>query len=481
MRLKYQLFIALLVASALLVALMFTVSSLSFSRGFLSYINSGEEQRVQTLVAELEQQYATDGSWNNTSNNPRLFLSLLRSSEGRRSRPGNPPRESKSELNQKRASKHNKDLKKKPHPPPPLKRLQERLILANENKEVLIGQINTTSKIAWHPITNKETVVGYIGINKLKKLHNKHDRAFEQQQRKSFAVAGLAMVLLSALLAAPLASRIVKPILKVKRTVAELSDGNFNDRINTSRRDEIGDLSSDINKLGATLESNKNSRQRHFAEISHELRTPVGVLQAELEALQDGIRPLDQSAVDSLHAETLRLSHLIEDLQTLSQADAGALDYQMQPVDIKKCVYAQIERHRQTNPDLSIQIHSPDDELLVNGDPQRLQQLLDNLFQNTARYTNLPGKLEITLSTDNSNISLVWKDSAPGVSTDALDKLFDPLFRTEHSRNRAHGGSGLGLSIVRKIVDAHHGTCNAQHSELGGLKITITLPAAGLV
>lgn len=468
MRLKYQLFIALLIASALLVALMFTVSSLSFSRGFLGYINNAEEQRIRSLVTELEQLYAEDGSWDNTQNNPRLFRSLLRArADSRRNRADN------SQPSDRKPSRP------KGQRPPPPERIQERLVLSDANKASLVGRINITKNTDWYPISHGESIVGYVGINKLKKLDNQTDRAFESQQRKSFALAAVAMVLLSALLAAPLTSRIVKPILNVKKTVAELSDGNFSDRINATRQDEIGDLSRDINKLGATLESNKDARQRHFAEISHELRTPVGVLQAELEALQDGIRPLDLSAIDSLHAETLRLNHLIEDLQTLSLADAGALDYQMQPVDIKQCVDTQIDRHRHKNPELSIAIHSPNDALLINGDPQRLQQLLDNLFQNTARYTNLPGILDITLAKDQSNITLVWKDSSPGVSTDALEKLFEPLYRTEHSRNREHGGSGLGLSIVRKIVEAHNGTCHAQHSDLGGLEITITLPAVG--
>lgn len=461
MRLKYQLFITLLIASALLVAVMFTVSSMSFSRGFLNYINNAEDQRVQSIVQELEQQFATDGSWNNTIEKRRLFRSLLRSSgEDHRRR-------------RKNDDKRNR--------PSSAERIHQRLVLTDENKNILIGQTEISNNTDWYPINHNETVVGYIGLSKLKKLDNQLDRRFERQQRKSFAIAGLAMVLLSALLAAPLTSRIVKPILKVKKTVAELSDGNFSDRIETKRKDEIGDLSRDINKLGATLESNKDARQRHFAEISHELRTPVGVLQAELEAIQDGIRPLDPSAIDSLHTETLRLNRLIEDLQALSLADAGALDYQMQLLDIKKCVVTQIERHRKANPDLDIRINSTDSEVLVSGDKQRLEQMLDNLFQNTARYTDLPGKLYIAITTDNDMVKLSWKDSAPGVSSDSLGQLFDPLFRTETSRSREHGGSGLGLSIVKKIIDTHNGTCSAQPSDLGGLEIIISLPLAGTV
>ena len=465
MRLKYQLFITLLIASALLVALMFAVSSLSFSRAFLGYINNAERQHAQTLVLELEQLYARDGSWEPVTANPKLFRSLLRSSRDHH----------RLQRENNKGPRHRGNLP----PIPPSERILKRLALTDTSKQALLGQINISKKTDWYPINHNEELVGYIGLNKLKRLDNQIDRAFEKQQRKSFALAGLAMVLLSSILAAPLTSRLVKPILKVKKTIAQLSDGNFSNRISTTRRDEIGELSRDINRLGATLEKNKKARQKYFAEISHELRTPVGVLQAELEALQDGIRPLDQLAIDSLHTEVSRLKRLIEDLQTLSLADAGALDYQMQLLDLKLCVEGVLDRHKQANPELNIQITSPQGKLLVNGDEQRLGQLLDNLFQNTTRYTRLPGELQIIMTTENNSVTLTWQDSAPGVSSDALEKLFDPLFRTEVSRNREHGGSGLGLSIVKKIVDAHNGTCSAHHSDLGGLNITLTFPDAG--
>jgi len=405
MRLKYQLFITLLIASALLVALMFAVSSASFSRGFLRYINNAEQERVQQLAAELEKQYARDGSWDNTRQNSVIIRSLLRSAGDRRW-----PRQ-------------NDDQRLRKKPPLAPNRTLQRLILTDADKHPILGRLSTSNRIDWQTINHNNEVVGYVGIKKLKKLDNKLDRTFERQQRKGFALAGLSMVLLSAVLAAPLAARIVKPILKVKKTVAELSDGNFTDRIKTTRRDEIGDLSRDINKLGATLAKNKDQRLRHFAEISHELRTPIGVVQAELEALQDGVRPLDQHAVNSLHSETLRIKRLIEDLHTMSLADAGALDYQMQAVDIVACVETQIERHRQTNPGIDIKLHTPFDVLMINADKQRLEQLFDNLLQNTVRYTNLPGKLHITLTTDHDQVTLNWKDSAPGVTPDVLDKL----------------------------------------------------------
>ncbi len=460
MRLKYQLFITLLIASALLVAVMFVVSSLSFSRGFLGYINNTDNHRLAALIPELEQQYATDGSWNNTASDTDVLKSVLRSARI----------EHRDKREEKKPSGHHGKQ------PPPHPRILNRLVLTDASNKVLHGRISKKHQPEWQEITHNNEVVGYVGLNRLSRLENQFDQAFERQQKKSFALAGLSMVLLSALLAAPLASRIVKPILKVSTTVGEISDGNYAHRINSKRKDEIGDLARDINKLGQTLESNRSARQRHFAEISHELRTPVAVLQAELEALQDGIRELDQHSVNSLHTETVKLKRLIEDLHTLSLADAGALDYNMQMLNFNELVQTQISALVDKNTGLNVDLRAPESPVFINGDQQRITQLLDNLTQNTVRYTNQPGVLNVTVTADQNTVSISWADSAPGVATDALSKLFDPLFREESSRNREHGGSGLGLTIVKKIVDAHSGSCEAVPSDHGGLEVKINFP-----
>jgi len=475
MRLKYQLFITLLIASALLVAVMFLVSSLTFSRGFLGYINNTDDHSLYALVQKLEQQYATDGSWHNTASDPGVLKSVLRSANA-----SNRNKRSNDNQSNTRPPVNRPTTNGRMPPLPPNNRLHRRIVLTDANKQTLLGRIDKKSAPKWKKISHNDEIVGYVGLNRLKRLDNQFDQAFERQQKKTFALAGLSMVLLSALLAAPLASRIVKPILKVSKTVREISDGNYAHRITTNRQDEIGNLATDINRLGDTLEKNRDSRQRHFAEISHELRTPVAVLQAELEALQDGIRKLDHSSVNSLHSETVKLKGLIEDLHTLSLADAGALDYQMQPTDFAGLVKAQINKLNAKSTDFTIKLRAPDNPLFINADKQRLLQLIDNLTQNSLRYTSTPGTVHVAITTRKNKVEFSWADSAPGVTTEALDKIFDPLYRAEESRNRKDGGSGLGLSIVKKIVDAHNGTCIARHAKQGGLEITIEFPIAVL-
>jgi len=152
----------------------------------------------------------------------------------------------------------------------------------------------------------------------------------------------------------------------------------------------------------------------------------------------------------------------------------------MQLIDLSKLIKNSLSKQQTTRADLQITTNI-ENSIHILGDEQRLGQLVANLLENSLRYTDAPGVVTISLTTDNEKtVTLNWSDSAPGVSDSALAKLFDPLFRAEQSRSRKLGGSGLGLSIVKNIVTAHHGTCTANHSEIGGLSIQISFPSAEL-
>src|SRR5690606_33000223 len=216
--------------------------------------------------------------------------------------------------------------------------------------------------------------------------------------------------------------------------------------------------------------------------ISHELRTPLAILQGELESMQDGIRPLDRDAIDSLHHEILHLSTLVKDLHELSLSDLGALVYAKERVNVTEILEQAVDMQQQLanrhgiTVTLDIKAQQDDDIIEVLGDPNRLQQLFDNLLTNSFRYTDPGGELRISLREDHNHVVIEWYDSAPGVNDSDLGQLFERLYRVETSRNRAKGGSGLGLAICQNIVVAHEGTIAASHSPLGGLKLTIVFP-----
>lgn len=468
MRLKYQLFLTLLTASAVLITLFYLISSWTFSRGFLSYVNSSELNRVDRFIVTLSEQYEEYGSWQFLTENPSLYSRLQR-----------PFRRGSSFNNKKGPPPPNKG--KRPPRSESSGSRSTHWVLTDTQKNPLIGPLNDNADMIWREIQSNEQLVGYVGFRKLQRVDRQFDQAFEQQQKKSFALTALLMALFSALLAVPLASRIVRPLLRVNHAVSEISEGNYAHRIVEKRKDEIGDLAANINQLGHTLEQNRDARQRWVAEISHELRTPLAVVNAEIEAMQDGIREPNASSLDSLHAEVANLGRIVEDLHTLSLSDVGALDYKMTPLNVSRLVTDFLDSN-QIKLDaipLSLTLNASTENTTVLADKLRLEQLLSNLLQNTLRYTHQNGTLEVSVLPDNDKLFVLWSDSAPGVSEDALTKLFDPLYRAEESRNRESGGAGLGLAIVAKIVEAHNGSISAQHSDKGGITIRVELPLHG--
>ncbi len=267
------------------------------------------------------------------------------------------------------------------------------------------------------------------------------------------------------------------PILALSNHTRDLQEGHYSARLETRRRDELGTLTKQVNQLAQRLDQGQQARQRWFSDIAHELRTPVAILQGELEAISDGIRPLSPEFIKSLEGEVAQLTHLINDLHDLALADGGNLRYQFHRDDLADLLGEVVDSYRNSfaQQTISLETRLPE-QAVVDMDPVRIRQLLDNLLQNSLKYTASGGTLSISLTQRPDNWELLIEDSAPGVPDDALPRLFDHLYRVESSRNRRTGGAGLGLAICQRIVEAHGGTIGAEHSPLGGVRIRITLP-----
>jgi two-component system sensor histidine kinase BaeS len=238
----------------------------------------------------------------------------------------------------------------------------------------------------------------------------------------------------------------------------------------------MGQLALDFNDMAAALKQSEQARRQWVADISHEFRTPLAVLRGELEALQDGIRPLTTEAIDSLLGDVMRLNRLTEDLYQLSLSDQGALSYRkdhVDPVEILKedlLALNQEFKNKQINLKLINKLSNP---VSIYADADRLSQLYRNLLNNSVSYTNNNGQLVISIFRKTDKLVLNFSDTEPGVTEDELPKLFDRFYRVESSRNRYYGGAGLGLAICRNIVEAHNGIIHAQSSSLKGLAIHI--------
>ena len=213
--------------------------------------------------------------------------------------------------------------------------------------------------------------------------------------------------------------------------------------------------------------------------ISHELRTPLAILRGELEAVLDGVREVNREALESLLAEVLHVSKIVNDLHQLSLADTGALAFKKEPVDplqiLKNTLHIFRTRLEQRKIELQDDLDSVEPAIVL-GDADRLTQLFSNLLENTLRYAEVSAKLKVWNNRAQKRLTIYIEDSGPGVPQKSLAHLFDRLYRVEKSRSRSQGGSGLGLSICQSIVENLGGEIRAANGPSGGLQIEIVLP-----
>jgi two-component system sensor histidine kinase BaeS len=329
------------------------------------------------------------------------------------------------------------------------------------------------------PVEAGERTVGHLALLAGTPLSEQVELSFLEQQSGALLVGAALMLALSAALALPLAQRLLRPVRAFQAAARRLSAGEYAARIGVEREDELGQIGRDFNALAEALQRNEQARRQWVADISHELRTPLAVLRGELEALQDGIRPIDRAAVDSLHADVRRLSRLVDDLYELSMTDLGALSYRKEDTDPLAVLREDVDafRPRFAEAGLGLTLESrlalP---VTLAADPQRLSQLFRNLLANGLRYTDRGGRLEVTASIEARELLIDFADTPPGVPAEALPRLFDRLYRVDRSRSRETGGAGLGLAICRNIVEAHGGAITADPSPLGGLRVRVRLP-----
>ncbi|MCD4671774.1 MAG: hypothetical protein K8R77_03835 [Anaerolineaceae bacterium] len=216
------------------------------------------------------------------------------------------------------------------------------------------------------------------------------------------------------------------------------------------------------------------------ADIAHELRTPLAVQRASLEALQDGIYELKPENLTPLLEQNRLLTRLVEDLRTLALAEAGQLDLQRTPSDLAKLCTGLAQRFQapaaQQNTAIRINLAEVCSPVMV--DQQRIEQILTNLLQNALRYTPSGGTIQLTMTCENEYQTIQVHDSGPGIPEDALPNLFKRFYRVDSARSREKGGTGLGLAIARQLAEAHNGTLTAANHPDGSAIFTLRLPSS---
>ncbi|HEY9785617.1 MAG TPA: ATP-binding protein [Candidatus Obscuribacterales bacterium] len=258
-----------------------------------------------------------------------------------------------------------------------------------------------------------------------------------------------------------------------------IAGGNYGNRVSVDGSGDLAQLARDVNSLGERLDQQQKAQKQWMIDTSHELRTPIAILRAQIEAFQDGVQRVTPKTLAILHSEVMALNKLVSDLHELARSDLGEFKCSFVPVDVMSVLQDSLESFNERYRDKNIEVEAPLDgaSFVLKADATRLRQLFNNLLENALRYTNPGGKLQISHQTNDDGICLTFDDSPPGVADELLPKIFERFFRGEQSRSRTLGGTGLGLAICQTIVEAHKGQIEAQHSPLGGLRILVRLPA----
>lgn len=307
------------------------------------------------------------------------------------------------------------------------------------------------------------TLLSGIALRRFSPLAQRFLRSLDRGILLAGALAALAALALGGILVRGLARRLDA----VTRAAERIAAGQLGQRVEVRSSDEIGRLAGAFNAMSARLQASESLRRQMIADVAHELRTPVSVIQGDLEALVDGVYPPEPKTFQSLLEETRRLSRLIAELRELSLLEAGELSLQRRPLDLAALAAQRLEAFRPQAQQRGIALQVEAEAVpLLEADPDRLSQVLDNLLSNALRYTPRGGRVAVALRGETGGVVCTVTDSGPGIPPEDLEKVFERFWRGDRARSRAGGGSGLGLSIAKRLVEAHGGTMWVQ-SRLG--------------
>lgn len=292
-------------------------------------------------------------------------------------------------------------------------------------------------------------------------------------------IVSLILALFMAIVAYLLVRRFVSPLADVIYAARQVADGRLNTRIPMEGPQDLRGLSESFNEMAAALENNDRSRRDLLADIAHELRTPLSVIRGRLEGIVDGVYQADSGQVSLALEQTYLLERLVDDLRTLTLAEAGQLHFELKSVDLVQHARHTLELFsaEAREKDITLSIETDVDEAGLTADPQRLGQVIGNLVGNSLRYIPRGGRVWLTLKRSADEVQLCINDNGPGVAVEDLPFLFDRFWRKDRSRSRSAGGTGLGLAITKQLVQAQGGTIEARNLPQGGLQVVLTFKA----
>ncbi len=334
------------------------------------------------------------------------------------------------------------------------------------------GQLGPERKL---PIDVEGKVVGYAAIRLPVEGLLPHDVSFRDSVNRLLVIGGVAAAAVALLLGLLLARRAIAPARSLTGAARAFAGGDRKTRISSDRDDEFGEMADAFDAMADAVDEEDRVRRTFASDVAHELRTPLAILRTSVESMQDGVAQPDAASMASLHEEVLRMARLIEDLETIAQADAARFSLRREPVDlgaeIRKLLQGFLDRFTEEG----IELRSEIEEVTVQGDPVRLRQILSNLLSNALKFTPPSGRVTVSLKSGGSSALIEVVDTGPGIEDDEIGRVFDRFYR---GRSVRAGGSGIGLAVVRDLVEAHDGEVSVESRPGQGARFAVILPNA---
>ncbi len=456
----WKLFLVLTLSAGLVVGALSLAVRLNVSHEFSKYLEGREAVEFQMLATGLSAEYHESAGWQQFADQRgrwRAFLRAYNPSVWER------PERHRGEHENRR---EHRELASGP-----------RITLLDQTGRRVAGPPPEPEARRFPLMVAGETV-GWLSISHTERRYRLENERFLRRHFRTLGLVGGSMVVMAVVLALGLSWYLLRPVRKLASATQEIANRRFETRVEIQSQDEFGQLAADFNRMAEQLESFEQQRQQWITDVSHELGTPLAVLQGEIEALQDGLREPTPERMASLHAEVLRLDRIVKDLRLINRVEAGNLELNRVSVGLGELLHETTRRFRErfAESGLAIREQIPEDLPTVFVDPNRLQQVLDNLLENAVCYVEAPGTVQVRVEAQQDGVLLSVEDTGPGIPAAALPHLFDRFYRVEQSRSRESGGSGLGLAICKQLIEAHGGRITAKPAQPQGLCIEIHLP-----
>ena len=320
--------------------------------------------------------------------------------------------------------------------------------------------------------------VGTLLIGRSPMERNPREEEFIQRTNMMLVYSAIGASVVALLIGVFLSRTLTRPIRELTEATHAIAEGELGAQVSVRSQDEMGELAASFNKMSADLARSTDTRKQMTADIAHELRTPLSLIIGHADAVHDGVLPPSTENFEIIREEALRLEHLVNDLRTLSLADAGELSINLQAVSPQKLLtdLQATYQHIAGQKNVKISVDAPPELPMLNIDPDRMTQVLTNIIDNALRHTPDGGQIALSAKGLQDGVELSIQDSGPGIQGEDANRIFSRFYRADKSRTRGDSGSGLGLAIAKSIVLAHGGQIFAESAPRQGLTVTIKLP-----